>query len=126
MCSIMAAYSSLWIFSNSKMKNSIARITFSMSFKTSKSLKRKIVIPNSNINVAIQTGVFANTPNLTEIELPDNVIAIAAGAFPSNTAKNMVINVERLENNIPIGWEAGWYASSSGAYVVEIVWGYNG
>lgn len=99
---------------------------------------REIIFPErafseNDPGISIGTDAFYNTPNLTYIYLPYCVTAISASAFPSRNVKGvllpkMIIACERLEDNVPEGWEKNeegestWY--TPGYYTVR--WGYSG
>jgi len=83
--------------------------------------------------LSIGANAFANTPNLTEIIIPDSLITISAGAFPVVANKHLVIKVRKLLSNMPAGWAGTiqaptWYADTDLAlnYSVNVIWGYNG
>jgi hypothetical protein len=74
----------------------------------------------------IRAFSFANTPNLHEIIIPASVTTIETNAFPVISGKHLIIKTRVLEANVPVGWQADWYAPSTSNYTVEIIWGYNG
>lgn len=76
--------------------------------------------------ITLLTNSFSNTPNLTEIILPTNIVAISSGAFPVVTQKQMIIYCRYLLANKPGGWLDDWSASSTDTYSVQVQWGYNG
>lgn len=101
-------------------------------------LGREIIFPERKLSendpgISIGTRAFHNTPNLTYIYLPYCVTVISESAFPSRDVEGvvlpkMIIACERLEDNVPKGWEKNeegestWY--TPGYYTVR--WGYSG
>lgn len=76
--------------------------------------------------ITLSSNSFYNTPNLTEIVLPTNIVTIESGAFPTVVNKRMIIYCRYLETNKPGNWEDDWYTPSNGTYIVQVRWGYNG
>ena len=86
--------------------------------------------------ITIEASAFALTPHLTSIILPANVRSIYSGAFPAVNNKEMTIMCRTLYANKP-AWDevsnpnTGWnypacFATTSGTYTLNLLWGYNG
>ena len=102
------------------------RLIFTQAFDGFKG--HSITFADSDTFVFIGANAFANTPYLTNIVIPTNVVNIDEEAFPSDQPKHMNIYCRILEIYKPFDWVDGWYAPDdiSTGYSVNVEWGYNG
>ena len=72
-----------------------------------------IEIPQSVTYIA--AGAFAGCEGLEELIIHENVEKIEAGAFEG--CENLIIKTSILEDEIPEGWQDGWYGNA------QVEWG---
>lgn len=79
--------------------------------------------------ILIEEEAFPKLAHVREMYLPEHIHSIGENAFSSAYNKHLILNVAKLEQNIPDTWEHNWYiadATENENGSTEVRYGYHG